>query len=233
MDRTQFTFYDSFYHGIKGLRTKGEQAAALFAICEYALYGTEPGTLPGSAGAVLAMAKPVLDAARRKADAGKRGGSKSKQPEANPKQGRDKQGQGKQEKEQVKEQGKEEEQMLLSSSSPSVGGEERGRPSGRFVPPTAEAVAEEIEAKGYHVDPEAFVAFYASKGWMVGKTPMKDWRAALVTWEKRETAKNPAAAVREDRPYPKPDDFSDLDRIIEEMKAMGIYEEEDADGGKA
>lgn len=127
MDRTQFTFYESFYHGIKGLRTRGEQAAALFAICEYALYGTEPGNLPGSAGAVLAMARPVLDAARRKAEAGKHGGSRpkanGKQTEANGKQGQVENPKApKQEKEQVKEQEQvqvqDKEQMLLSPPSP-------------------------------------------------------------------------------------------------------------------
>lgn len=126
MDRTQFTFYDSFYHGIRGLRTRGEQAAALFAICEYALYGTEPGTLPGSAGAVYVMAKPVLDAARRKAEAGKSGGSKSKangkQGEAKPKQEQgESQKPPKQEKEQDKEQDKEKEQMLYTPPPDGVG----------------------------------------------------------------------------------------------------------------
>jgi hypothetical protein len=39
--------------------------------------------------------------------------------------------------------------------------------------------------KNYSVDPEAFVSFYQSKNWFIGKNKMKDWRAAVVTWEKR------------------------------------------------
>lgn len=35
------------------------------------------------------------------------------------------------------------------------------------------------------IDPEEFVSFYASKGWKVGTSPMKDWRAAVFTWEKK------------------------------------------------
>ena len=45
------------------------------------------------------------------------------------------------------------------------------------------------DERGNTVDPEAFVAFYASKGWKIGSTPMKDWKAAVVTWEKREAAR--------------------------------------------
>jgi len=54
----------------------------------------------------------------------------------------------------------------------------------RFVPPTVEEVREYVQEKGYNVDPETFVDFYASKGWVVGKSPMKDWRAAVRTWAK-------------------------------------------------
>ena len=34
------------------------------------------------------------------------------------------------------------------------------------------------------VDPQAFVDFYESKGWMIGKNKMRDWKAAVRTWEK-------------------------------------------------
>ena len=56
----------------------------------------------------------------------------------------------------------------------------------RFSPPSVEDVEAYVREKGYHIDPEAFVAFYESKGWKVGNAPMKDWRAAVVTWVKRE-----------------------------------------------
>ena len=35
-----------------------------------------------------------------------------------------------------------------------------------------------------NVDPEAFFDFYESKGWMVGKNKMKDWKAAVRNWER-------------------------------------------------
>ena len=62
-------------------------------------------------------------------------------------------------------------------------------PSGpkRFVPPTLAEVQSYVAQRQSPVDPQGFIDFYASKGWMVGKTPMKDWKAACrnaETWER-------------------------------------------------
>lgn len=54
----------------------------------------------------------------------------------------------------------------------------------KFTKPTVEEVHDYVLEKGYHVDAETFFNFYESKGWMVGKSPMKNWRAAVATWEK-------------------------------------------------
>lgn len=59
----------------------------------------------------------------------------------------------------------------------------------RFTPPTAEEVEAYCKERGNSVDPQRFVDFYASKGWRVGNQPMKDWRAAVRTWEQREPKK--------------------------------------------
>ena len=55
-----------------------------------------------------------------------------------------------------------------------------------FQPPTVDEVREYCKERGNDVDPETFVDFYESKGWMVGKTKMKDWKAAIRTWERSE-----------------------------------------------
>ena len=57
--------------------------------------------------------------------------------------------------------------------------------SKRFAPPSVSEVREFCAEKGYAVDAEQFVAFYESKGWKVGRDPMKSWRAACTTWHKR------------------------------------------------
>lgn len=59
---------------------------------------------------------------------------------------------------------------------------EKEKKEKRFTPPSVEEVNSYILEKGYDVDAEAFVNFYESKGWFVGKNKMKSWKAALVTW---------------------------------------------------
>lgn len=59
-------------------------------------------------------------------------------------------------------------------------------PVKRFIPPTIEKVREYCKERGNRVDPVAFVSFYESNGWKVGRNAMKDWRAAVRTWEQRE-----------------------------------------------
>lgn len=61
----------------------------------------------------------------------------------------------------------------------------------RFTPPSASDVRAYCEEKGYKVDAEAFVDFYAAKGWKVGNQPMKDWKAAVRTWTRRESSAPP------------------------------------------
>lgn len=57
-----------------------------------------------------------------------------------------------------------------------------------FIPPTIEEVQAYINQKGYDIDAESFVAFYESKGWMIGKNKMKNWHMAVVTWSKRNNS---------------------------------------------
>ena len=61
--------------------------------------------------------------------------------------------------------------------------EEESKPKRKvFVPPTPQEVDEYCKEKGYNIDAEYFVDFYAKKGWMVGKTKMVDWKAGVRTW---------------------------------------------------
>lgn len=55
----------------------------------------------------------------------------------------------------------------------------------KFVPPSVSEVHEYCMERGNKVDAETFVDFYSMKGWKVGNTGMKDWKAAVRTWEKR------------------------------------------------
>jgi len=67
-------------------------------------------------------------------------------------------------------------------------------PPKRFTAPTMDEVRAYCSERGSRVDAQTFVDFYASKGWKVGNQPMKDWQAAVRTWEKRED--KPAKSTR-------------------------------------
>ena len=65
----------------------------------------------------------------------------------------------------------------------------------RFTPPTVDEVAAYCGERNNRIDPQTFVDFYASKGWVVGKSKMKDWKAAIRTWEKRDVNSQPERKV--------------------------------------
>ena len=56
----------------------------------------------------------------------------------------------------------------------------------RFTPPTFDEVDFYCCERGNTIDPQAFIDYYTSNGWKVGNVPMKDWKAAVRTWERRE-----------------------------------------------
>ena len=60
-----------------------------------------------------------------------------------------------------------------------------------FQPPTVEEVRAYCIERRNSVDAEMFVDYYTANGWMVGKSKMKDWKAAIRTWERnRFNSKN-------------------------------------------
>lgn len=55
----------------------------------------------------------------------------------------------------------------------------------RFRKPKLSEVEEYCRARGNNINAQEFIDFYESKGWVVGKSPMKDWKAAVRTWENK------------------------------------------------
>lgn len=80
--RNQFTFYRSYFDAIQEL-PKEERADIILAVCDYAIYETEPTGLSPAASMAFKLIRPTLDSGRRKAESGAKGGSK---PKANRKQ---------------------------------------------------------------------------------------------------------------------------------------------------
>ena len=77
----------------------------------------------------------------------------------------------------------------------------------KFVKPSVDEVRAYCTERGNGIDPESFVDFYESKGWKVGNNPMKDWKAAVRTWEKRESKVEP-------RPANKASPTSDIPKTV-------------------
>lgn len=92
----------------------------------------------------------------------------------------------------------------------------------RFTPPTYEQVSTYCKERKNTVDAERFLDFYESKGWMVGKNKMKDWKAAVRNWErssKQETkpAKQNQFHNFDERNY----DFDELEKRLFEQQIGG------------
>ena len=77
----------------------------------------------------------------------------------------------------------------VNKSKENIGG--AGGKRTTFSPPSISEISEYIRSKNYSVDAAGFHDFYESKGWMVGKNKMKDWKAAVRTWEGKNNTARP------------------------------------------
>ena len=171
MERKSFTFFGSFCDALSRIKNKTARCDAYDAIIRYALNGTEPDldSMADAAALAFIMAKPVLDSSRKKAEAGRIGGSSKTEAnasnaEANTKRDRDRDREG-----------------ILKEST------KEKQP--RFQAPTVDQVREYCRERKNNVDPQRFVSHYEAVGWKIGKNPMKDWKAAVRTWERNEEPK--------------------------------------------
>ena len=71
---------------------------------------------------------------------------------------------------------------------------------GRFVPPTLDEVRAYVLQRRSPVEPQAFIDFYQARGWMVGKAPMRDWKAACRSAESWERWSRPPAQTQVTNP---------------------------------
>ena len=90
----------------------------------------------------------------------------------------------------TKEKEKEKENIL---SSPNVEDSIARTPARkRFTPPTLAEVTAYCRERQNAVDPQRFIDYYTANGWKVGKNSMKDWKAAVRTWESKQRDTAPA-----------------------------------------
>lgn len=97
--------------------------------------------------------------------------------------------------------------------------------SKKFKPPTVEEVAEYCKERKNDINPQKFIDFYTSKGWMIGKNRMKDWKAAIRTWENSDKKSNIAPIPEwldkkiEKEEYQKGDD-PEYDAILDSLQSL-------------
>ena len=159
----------------------------------YAEEGTDPANFAGNERFVWPAAKQIIDLAAEKAEKLRQNGSKggtaksenmkalandsnSYQTVANDSKANQSEAKGshKEKKRNNKEkEGNEKEAINIV-------------PLKRFVPPTEDEVALYCIERRNHVNAQKFVDYYSSNGWKVGRNPMKDWKAAVRTWERSE-----------------------------------------------
>ena len=161
--------YRTFVLLIRRLRdryTAEEVLGAYDSLFDYAFWGLLPNNINSLAVLVVEQAKPLLDACRRKShkNAGAPIGSRN-----NPNGRR----------------GKTNQELIKNKSNVNV---DVVRKRKTFIPPTLQLIQDYIQEKRLNVDAEYFLDYYATRGWKLSKgVDMKDWKAALRTWSRKET----------------------------------------------
>lgn len=173
---------DSLVEGALRLSNKRDGDELIGMMVRYLATGEAPEPRTDAQQAVIVCCMPVLEKSRKRASSGSKGGAAKPEAnlEANGQANREANGQANgQANKELGIRNKELGEKEGAAHAPT-------RPPRRFEPPTVEDVQSRIDEKGYGVDAERFVAYYESNGWRVGRNPMRDWRAALASWESRD-----------------------------------------------
>lgn len=183
-------FYKNFLTAIEQL-DESEQAEACFALCKYGITGELPEN------PIFKMFCVGVSASIQKYDGrgGKRYGAGRKPNDFkrlcdNQKNQNNQKNQKNQNNQNAQTETETETETETKAKTESESEEkelsiESSKKKGVFKKPTVEDVSAYCKERGNSVDPESFYDFYQSKGWRIGKEPMKDWKAAVRTWEKR------------------------------------------------
>lgn len=93
----------------------------------------------------------------------------------------------------------------------------------RFIKPTIEEIEYYAESIGYKLEGQRFIDYYDSNGWKVGKNHMKDWKATVRSWKRRDE-ENPKKTIRRALPFYCRDDDHDQKTELKEKTPMGLEE---------
>lgn len=197
MERDSFVFYRSFFEAVSTLQ-EDEQVKCYDAISRYALNG-ELVELQGIPKAIFTLIKPQLDANNKRFLDGKKGAEYGKlggRPKKKKGDGdNNKNPTGVSEDTQKETPNVNVNVNVNANENENVNIKEIGdKPRSVFKPPTLEEVKEYCFERNNGIDAQQFIDFYSSKGWMIGKNKMKDWKAAVRTWEQRNNRPAPTTS---------------------------------------
>lgn len=156
--------------------------ALLLAMLDYKQNGTQPPEFEGSAKIAAAFIFPAIDRSIKCADAGRSGGLKTQNLKADSDSASSDASRvastTKQNKNKTKTKQKQDKTCENMAASP---------PSARTQPPTLDEIRAYCRERQSTVSAEAFFDFYSANGWTQGRgKPIKDWKAAVRTWERRD-----------------------------------------------
>lgn len=210
---------DSLIDGPLRLRNRREGDELIGMIVRYLRTGEEPEPRTDAQEAVLIAIRPVMETSRSRIVAGGNGGSKtpsngeskraSKTVSKTPSKRTSKTPSNGESNDASKRASEEEEEVGRGIKE-----EERGKKARFRAPSPAEvdeyariyAASKDLDLDSTDFDPERFVDFYAQKGWMVGRTRMKDWKASVRNWVRSSKPKEGKREVNDAG-----DDFSKYD----------------------
>ena len=183
-----FVFYRSFAEAMAELPAE-QYKAVMVALSAYALDGTLPEDMDPVAKGFFLLMKPQIDANEKRRESGRKGAGAKWQND------------GKAMANDGKAMANRCETMANANANANVNVNVKEKDtkvsqkkSSAFHKPTVDEVRSYCIERRNNVDPERFVDFYESKGWRVGDQSMKDWKAAVRSWEARDKAKPPNSA---------------------------------------
>lgn len=185
--QNKFAFFSNFSETIRQTLPPEKQPSAYQALCEFGIYGDLPDD--PMLKAMCLMAKSSIYN-RGGAPEGNKNASK-KQPENNSKTTENNlettplETETETETEILKNNNSHE---LLQKMPDKTEKEKPKKEPARFVPPSVDEVKAYCQERGNSVDPEKFINHYAARGWRYnGNVAMKDWKAAVRTWENKDS----------------------------------------------
>lgn len=190
--RESFVFYRSFFEALKGFSDE-QKGKCYSALANYALNGSTPDAGDPVVTLFFAMARAQVDANNQRYENGRRGG-RPKNLEITETKPKNNQEQTKRQPD--ANQDITENPQTETKRQPNVNANENVlkekdnlkviQKEKRFTKPSVEEIKSYCEESGNNLNPQRFFDFYESKGWKVGNSPMKDWKAAVRGWCSRE-----------------------------------------------